>query len=112
MSSEAISIKQTLIPPEIKNGLGKLGFIPSPTPESGVMWGFDGKTKHFPRETYIREKSDEKPNIKLKIEKTTNGFTLIINSIPFKPHNHLDRSQFDIENTISIVKEYIDLIKA
>ena len=91
MSIELTAVKQNLIPPEIKNQLEQLAFTLSTAPENGVMWGFDGKTEYFPREIYIREENDRKLKIKLKIEKTTNGFNLVINSIPFKKQNHLNR---------------------
>ena len=109
--SEKLNQKEaTPITSEIKDGLQELGFVLFNTPESGVMWGFDGSTKYFPRQTYIREEKDGKPKIKLRIEKTINGFTLIINSIPFKSQNHLNRSQLDVKDIISIVKEYLSLI--
>ena len=63
-------LKQDFMSREIKDDLQQLGFVLSNTPESGVMWGFDGKTKYFPRDTYIRDSIEGKPKIKLRIEKT------------------------------------------
>ena len=111
MTEEVIQKETILIPTEIKDKLQELGFILSSTPDSGVMWGFDGSTKYFPRQSYIREEKDGKPKIKLRIEKTTNGFILIINSIPFKEQNHLSRYEIGIEEIIPVVKEYIALIQ-
>lgn len=111
MSSEEVQLNQeSLISSKIKDELQEMNFILSTTLESGVMWGFDGSTKHFPRDTYVKEEKDGKPKIKLKVEKTNNGFTLIINSIPFKIQNHIDRYQLEIEEIIPIVKEYMSLI--
>ena len=110
MDSETQTKKEIFISSEIKDQLQQLGFILSQTLENGVMWGFDGSTKYFPRETYIREPKDEKIQIKLRLEKANNGIILIINSNPFKQQNHLDRSQLEVKEIISIVKEYISLI--
>jgi len=95
---------------EIKDQLQEFGFMIANTPDDGIMWGFDGSTKYFPRETYTKEPKDEKPQIKLRLEKTNNGIILIINSNPFKQQNHLDRSQLEPKEIISIVKEYSNLI--
>jgi len=110
MSSEIQITQQELIPAKLKDELQELGFVLSATIDSGVMWGFDGSTKYFPRKTFMREKVDDKPKIKLRIEKTTNGFTLIINSIPFKPRYHLNRYELAVAEIVPILKEYIDLI--
>jgi len=111
MSSEInLTQQKNFITSEIKDDLQEVGFTLSATPDTGVMWGFDGSTKYFPRDTYIREKRDGKPEIKLRVEKTTNGFILIVNSNPFKPQNHLDRSQLRIDEVIPIIKEYISLL--
>jgi len=97
---------------KIKDQLEALGFKMISNPETnGIMWGFDGKTKYFPRDTYIRDEVNGKPKIKMSIEKTTNGFTLIINSNPFQPKNHLRRSELSIDEILPIVKEYIDLLR-
>ena len=96
---------------KIKNELEQLGFkMTLNTDINGVMWGFDGKTKYFPRDTYIRDPCDGKPMLKLSVERTTNGFTLIINSNPFKQQNHLRRSELEIDEIIPIVKEYLHLL--
>ena len=110
MTPEEMLLEKTLISSKIKNDLEQLNFVLSQTPETGVMWGFDGKTEHFPRETFIREAKDGKPTIKLRVEKTLNGLILVINSIPFKSQNHLDRAQLNIEEVIPILKEYLSLI--
>jgi hypothetical protein len=110
MDSETPKLKQEFITHELKDEIQRLGFVLTNTPENGVMWGFDGKTKYFPRNTYIREKKDNKPKIKLMIEKTTNGFRLIINSIPLASHNHLNRSELEIQEIMPIIREYLDLI--
>jgi len=110
MVSETQTKQEIFISSELKDQLQQLGFIFSHTHENGVMWGFDGSTKYFPRETYIRESKDGKTQIKLRLEKTNNGIILIINSDPFNQQNHLDRSQLEVKEIISIVKEYISLI--
>ncbi|NCN39248.1 MAG: hypothetical protein COY38_05000 [Candidatus Aenigmarchaeota archaeon CG_4_10_14_0_8_um_filter_37_24] len=108
MTSE---INQTeLMTAEIKTDLEGMGFNLFHTLENGVMWGFDGSTKYFPRETYIRESNNGKPKIKMRLEKTNNGIILIINSEPFKQQNHLDRAQLEVKDILTIVKEYMNLI--
>jgi len=110
MVSKTQTKQEVFISSELKDQLKQLGFMLSHTPDNGVMWGFDGSTKYFPRETYIREPIDGKLQIKLKLEKTNNGIILIINSNPFKSQNHLDRSQLKVEEIIPIVEEYTNLI--
>ena len=110
MDLETESLQKNFITHEIKDELQVLGFTISTTQENGVMWGLDGKTQYFPRDTYIKEEENGM-KIKLRIEKTINGFILIINSIPFKPQNHLNRSELSITEVMPIVKEYINLIK-
>ena len=110
MVSEQQVKQEVFISPELKDQLHQLDFMFSHTHENGVMWGFDGSTKYFPRETYIREPKDGKTQIKMRLEKTNNGIILIINSNPFKQQNHLDRSQLEVKEIIPIVKEYISLV--
>ncbi|MEM5793100.1 MAG: hypothetical protein QXY45_01940 [Candidatus Aenigmatarchaeota archaeon] len=110
--SEELEKMGVLVSSNIRDELENLGFKIMPNNDvNGVMWGFDGKTKYFPRDTYIRESIDGKPSLKLSIEKTTNGFTLIINSNPFKQQNHLRRSELSIEEIMPIVKEYLHLLR-
>lgn len=111
MTEGVNTMERTFISLELKNELEQIGFLISETPDTGVMWGFDGSTKYFPRETYVKESIDGKPKLKLRIEKTNVGIILIINSIPFKPHNHLDRAELSPKDIIPIVKDYMNLIQ-
>ncbi|MBD3156108.1 MAG: hypothetical protein GF368_05670 [Candidatus Aenigmarchaeota archaeon] len=101
--------KKQLISGEIKDSLQELGFVLTHTPESGLMWGFDGKTKYYPRETYTREKKGTKPRTKLRLEKTNNGLNILINSDPFRPENHLKKHGLMSEDVIPIVKNYLNV---
>jgi hypothetical protein len=96
-----------LISGGLKDSLQKMGFVLTHTPESGLMWGFDGKTKYFPRETYIREKKGNKLKIKLRIEESNNGLNILMNSNPFRTENHLKKHGLMPNEIIPIIKEYL-----
>ncbi|OGI15698.1 hypothetical protein A3K63_04685 [Candidatus Micrarchaeota archaeon RBG_16_49_10] len=111
MSDEMVPTEErNLISLEIKNELEKLGFALSETPDAGLIWGFDGTMKYFPRETYVREAADGKPLVKLRVEKTINGLTLVVNSVPFNPQRHIDRAELDEKAVVKLVNDYVKVL--
>jgi hypothetical protein len=99
-----------MIFPNLKEKIESLGFKYQGVDGGNVIWGFDGVTKHFPEDVYVRESVDGKPSISLKIKKTLGGITVIINSIPFQERYHLDRAPLNEEEVFEVVERYLKLL--
>ena len=107
MDLQENSAQTSFISLEIRRQLEELGFRFATTPEDGVIWGFDGSTKYFPRETYVREGENGRPGMKVRLEKTVNGINLIVNSDPFDIRHHIDKYQITPQEIIATVKSKI-----
>lgn len=93
--------------PSIRSKLEERGFILQEISQGEVIWGFDGTTKYFPEDNYLREPIDESPMLTLKLRKTSTGITLIINSLPFQTKHHLDKAPLTEDEVIPVVDKYI-----
>ncbi|MBS3052079.1 MAG: hypothetical protein J4428_01760 [Candidatus Aenigmarchaeota archaeon] len=93
--------------PSIRHKLEERNFILQEINQGDVIWGFDGVTKYFPEDNYIRENVNGSPKFSLKLRKTSTGITLIINSVPFQTKHHLDKAPLKEEDVISIVDKYL-----
>lgn len=96
--------------PKLKQKLNEMGFNFQSSAKDEVIWGFDGVTKYYPEEFYIKEFDDGKPKISLKLRKTMNGITVILNTIPFKEKFHLDKAPLTEDEAIEVIQKYINLL--
>lgn len=99
-----------MIFPNLRDKIEALGFKYQGVNGGDVIWGFDGVTKNFPEDIYVREALDGKPAISLKIKKTLGGITVILNSIPFQEKHHLDKAPLKEEEVVEVVEKYLKLL--
>ncbi len=93
--------------PSVRPKLEERGFSLQEINQGDVIWGFDGVTKYFPEDNYIRESVNGSPSLALKLRKTSTGVTLIINSLPFQSKHHLDKAPLKEDDIVRTVDEYI-----
>ncbi|MCX8178433.1 MAG: hypothetical protein N3D75_01230 [Candidatus Aenigmarchaeota archaeon] len=96
--------------PKLKQKLNEIGFKLQSSNRDEVIWGFDGVTKYYPEEMYIRDSENGKPKVSLKLRRTMNGITVILNTVPFKEQFHLDRAPLTEDEAIDIIQKYINLL--
>jgi len=94
----------------LRQRLEELGFKFESFSSGDVIWGFDGITRYYPEENYLKNSNDGKPAVSLKIKKTHNGITLIINSVPFQEKYHLDKAPLTEEEVFDVVEKYLKLL--
>ncbi len=99
-----------MIFPALKEKIESLGFKYQGINGGDVIWGFDGVTKNFPEDIYVRDSTDGKPPISLKIKKTLGGITVILNSMPFQERYHLDKAPLKEEEVFEVVEKYLKLL--
>lgn len=102
--------EEGMIFPMLKQKLSELGFKFQSSNRNELIWGFDGVTKYYPEENYIRDAIDGKPQISLKLRKTMNGITVILNTVPFKEKFHLDKAPLTEDEAIDVIKKYINML--
>lgn len=103
-------VDQGMIFPNLRDKIEALGFKYQGVNGGDVIWGFDGVTKNFPEDIYVREALDGKSAISLKIKKTLGGITVILNSIPFQEKHHLDKAPLKEEEVVEVVEKYLKLL--
>jgi hypothetical protein len=96
--------------PNLKEKIESLGFKHQGVDGGNIIWGFDGVTKYFPEDVYLRDSIDGKPQLSLKIKKTTNGITVVINSVPFQEKYHFDKSLLKEEEVFEAIERYLKLL--
>lgn len=96
--------------PTLKQKIEELGFKFQGSNQNELIWGFDGVTKYYPEDIYVRESIDGKPSVSLKLKKTSSGITVILNSITFSERFHLDKAPLTEQEAIETVKNYIKLL--
>lgn len=96
-----------MIFPDLREKIEALGFKYQGAAGGDIIWGFDGVTKNFFEDIYTRDSLDGKPPISLKIKKTLNGVTVILNSIPFQKKYHLDVALLKESEVLDVIEKYL-----